>query len=91
MKAMEWIDQNREAPDFEEQLFLVGQDESAGPKKPSIFEGMTKEEKMAKVQEMQRQAREKRLAQEAKDRAENERNRARADKELAAAKRIADE
>ena len=53
-RAMEWIDNNREQPDFEEALMIVGQDANAssGPKKPSIFEGMTKEEKAAKIKEI---------------------------------------
>ena len=52
---------------------------------------MTKEEKAAKIAEMQKMAREKRMKEDAANAAENERNRARMDKELAAAKRIADE
>ena len=92
---MEWIDNNRNAPDFEEQLFIVQQSAggggAGGSGKPSAFAGLTKEEKAAKLKEMQRVAREKRMKEEAENAAENERNRARMDKELAAAKRIADE
>ena len=47
---MEWIDTNREAPDFEEPLMIVAQD--GGPKKPSAFAGLSKEEKAAKIAEM---------------------------------------
>lgn len=61
-RAMEWIDNNRNQPDFEEPLMIVGQDESA--KKPSQFAGMSKEEKAAKIKEIQAQARAKRLAEE---------------------------
>ena len=91
---MEWIDNNRNAPDFEEQLFIVQQSAgggAGGSGKPSAFAGLTKEEKAAKIKEMQAKAREKRMKEEAENAAENERNRARMDKELAAAKRIADE
>ena len=88
-RAFEWIENNRSAPDFEEPLMIVGQD--GGPKKPSRFAGMSKEEKEAAIREMQREAREKRLKEDAANKAENERNRARMDKELAAAKRIAEE
>ena len=88
-RALEWIDNNRNEPDFEEPLLIVGQD--SGPKKESQFAGMTKAEKEAKIRELQAQARAKRQKEEAANRAENERNRARMDKELAAAKRIADE
>ena len=49
-RAMEWIDQNREQPDFEEALMIVGQD--GGPKKPSAFAGLSKEEKAAKIAEL---------------------------------------
>ena len=68
---------------------IVAQD--GGPKKPSIFAGMTKEEKELKIREMQKAAREKRMAEDAKNARENEQARARMDKELAAAKRIAEE
>mmetsp|Transcript_4189 Transcript_4189/g.5574 ORF Transcript_4189/g.5574 Transcript_4189/m.5574 type:complete len:130 (+) Transcript_4189:473-862(+) len=88
-RAFEWIENNRSAPDFEEPLMIVGQD--SGPKKESVFAGMTKEEKAAKIKEMQTMAREKRMKEEEANRIENERNRARMDKELAAAKRIADD
>ena len=88
-RALGWIEDNRNAPDFEEALMIVAQD--GGPKKPSVFEGMTKEEKAAKIKEMQTMAREKRMKEEAANARENEANRARMDKELAAAKRIADE
>lgn len=46
-RAMEWIENNREAPDFEEALVVVGQ--SDGPSKPSKFAGLSKEEKAAKI------------------------------------------
>ena len=62
-RAMEWIDTNREAPDFEEPLMIVAQD--GGPKKPSMFAGLSKEEKAAKIKELQTAAREKRMKEEA--------------------------
>ena len=69
-RALGWIEDNRGAPDFEEPLMIVAQD--GGPKKPSIFAGLTKEEKELKIREMQRQAREKRMAQDAANARENE-------------------
>lgn len=42
---------------------IVAQD--GGPKKPSVFEGMTKEEKEIKIKEMQTKAREKRMREDA--------------------------
>ena len=70
---------------------IVAADPNAGPAKPSAFAGLSKEEKAAKILEMQKMAREKRLKEDNANRAENERARARMDKEMAAAKRIADE
>ena len=93
-RAMAWIEDNREQPDFEEALMIVSQSEgggAAGSGKPSQFAGLSKEEKAAKVAELQTKARAKRQAEEAANAIENEKNRARMDKELAAAKRIADE
>ena len=90
-RAMEWIDQNREQPDFEEALMIVGQQPGTKASKPSIFAGMTNEEKAAKIKEIQTQARAKRMAEDAKNARENEAARAKMDKELAAAKRIAEE
>ena len=49
---------------------IVAQD--GGPKKPSMFAGMTKEEKELKIREMQKAAREKRMAEDAKNARENE-------------------
>ena len=92
-RAMGWIEDNRSQPDFEEPLMIVAQGEggAGGSSKPSQFAGLSKEEKAAKIKELQAQARAKRQKEEAANAAENERNRARMDKELAAAKRIADE
>ena len=49
-RAMGWIEDNRNQPDFEEPLMIVGQD--SGPKKESMFAGMSKEEKAAKIKEL---------------------------------------
>ena len=51
-RAMEWIENNRNAPDFEEQLFIVTENPgggAGGSGKPSAFAGLTKEEKAAKI------------------------------------------
>ena len=91
-RAMGWIEDNREQPDFEEALMLMAQGEGgAASGKPSQFAGLSKEEKDAKIKELSAKARAKRLAEDTKNAAENEMNRVRMDKELAAAKRIADD
>lgn len=91
-RAMGWIEDNREQPDFEEALMIVAQSEGGGgSSKPSAFAGLSKEEKNAKMKELSAMARAKRAAEDSKNAAENEANRVRMDRELAAAKRIADE
>lgn len=57
---MDWIEKNKGSPDFEEELFIVAQQA-----KPSAFAGMSKEEKLAKVKEIQTAARMKRIKEEA--------------------------
>ena len=59
-RAMGWIEDNREQPDFEEPLMIVAQGEAGGAGKPSQFAGLSKEEKAAKIKELQAQARAKR-------------------------------
>ena len=88
---MGWIEQNQGAPDFEEELFLVGESKSSGPKKDSAFAGMSKEEKAVAAKELQAKIRAKMKAEEEKNKAENELAYAQAQKELAKAKRINDE
>jgi len=53
---MEWIDKNREAPDFEEALMMV-QGEQMTSSKQSAFAGLSKEEKAIKIKELQTAAR----------------------------------
>ena len=55
-RAMEWIDKNREAPDFEEALMMV-QGEQMTSSKQSAFAGLSKEEKAIKIKELQTAAR----------------------------------
>ena len=50
--AMQWIDANSEAPDFEEELKIVGQDGEEEIKKASRWAGMSKEEKEIKMKEL---------------------------------------
>ena len=54
-RAMEWIENNRSAPDFEEALMIVGQSNASGggSGKPSQFAGLSKAEKEAKIKELQ--------------------------------------
>ena len=56
-----------------------------------MFAGLTKEEKLAKAKELQAQIRARKAKEEAAMAFENEQARKKADKELAAAKRLADE
>lgn len=56
-RAMGWIEDNRQAPDFEEPLMIVAQGEGGaaggGSGKPSQFAGLTKEQKAEKIKELQ--------------------------------------
>lgn len=63
---MEWIEQNREAPDFEEQLFVVTEGPNGETAKQSKWAGLTKEEKLIKAKELQAEIRVKKLKEEAK-------------------------
>lgn len=54
-RAMAWIEDNREQPDFEEPLMIVSQSEAGGASgsgKVSQFAGLSKEEKAAKIAEL---------------------------------------
>lgn len=93
MKAMDWIEQHKNDADFEEELFIVVQQPGAAAAggTNSMFAGLTKEEKLAKAKELQQQIRARKAKEEAAMAFENEQARKKADKELAAAKRLADE
>ena len=55
-RALAWIEDNRNAPDFEEPLMIVKPDPNAiaaACGKPSQFAGLSKEEKAAKIKELQ--------------------------------------
>lgn len=84
-KAMEWIEAHMDDPDFQEPLVIVGQQESQ-PKS-----NLTAEEKLAKAKELQARARAIRAQKEAENAKESEEMRKRMDKELAAAKKKAEE
>ena len=80
-RAMGWIDENREAPDYEEQLMMVGQSNArgsggsgggGGAKEPSAFSLLSKEEKAEYIQQKQKLIREKMKKEEEKNKAENE-------------------
>lgn len=81
---MEWIDQHMDDADFEEELVIVAQQE-----KPKS--NLTLEERMEKAKELQARVRAKRMADDAKLARENEEARRIGDKELAAAKKLAEE
>jgi len=80
--ALEWIENNKTAPDFEEEMLMV-QDES----KPKL----SPEEAAERAKELQAKLREQRKKKEAEDELERERNRISGGKALAEAKRIMDE
>ena len=77
-RAMGWIEANRDAPDYEEPLMIMGQSNAGGSgggggsKEPSAFSKLSKEEKAAFIQEKQRAIREKMKKEEEKNKAENE-------------------
>ncbi len=83
-KAMEWIEQHLDDPDFNEELVIVG-------KKQSEFAGLTEEEKFQKVKQMQIEARKMIEAKEKANAIEREANRKKMEKELIEAKKIMDE
>jgi len=80
--AMEWIDKHRDDTDFEEQLFMVKQEE--GPR-------LSKEEAEAKAKELGKQVRERRAKKEAEDELERERNRILSGRGMQDAKRSIEE
>lgn len=84
-KAMEWIEAHMDDADFQEPLVIVGQAES----KPKS--NLTPEEKLAKAKELQERARAIRAKKEAENAKESEEMRKRIDKEMAAAKKKAEE
>ena len=80
--ALEWIESNKEAPDFEEEMLMV-QDES----KPKL----SPEEAAERAKELQIKLREARKKKDAEEELEREKNRIAGGKALADAKRIMDE
>jgi len=72
-KAMEWIYENQEQPDFEEELRLMGKQEKASA-------NMTQEEIKAKAKELQDYARKRHLQKEKERAEEAEKNRIRMSK-----------
>jgi len=84
-KAFEWIEKHCDDADFEEELQIVGQE--AGKPKSNL----TKEEKIAKAAELQKQVRARMAAQEEAQSKESEATRIKMDKEMAALKRVDDE
>eukprot|EP01016_Furgasonia_blochmanni_P024464 TRINITY_DN2637_c0_g1_i3.p1 TRINITY_DN2637_c0_g1~~TRINITY_DN2637_c0_g1_i3.p1 ORF type:complete len:337 (+),score=112.60 TRINITY_DN2637_c0_g1_i3:389-1399(+) len=82
-KAQEWIDQNKNEPDFEEELRIVKQADDA-PK-------LTPEEAAQKARELQQLLRQKRLEREKEEELERERSRIKGGKELTEARRAMEE
>lgn len=81
-KAIDWINENKASPDFEEELRIVGQQD--GPK-------LSKEEAAQKAKELQRLIREKRLAREKEEELERERNRIKGGKAMTEARKALEE
>eukprot|EP01017_Pseudomicrothorax_dubius_P034863 TRINITY_DN4825_c0_g1_i1.p1 TRINITY_DN4825_c0_g1~~TRINITY_DN4825_c0_g1_i1.p1 ORF type:complete len:352 (-),score=117.89 TRINITY_DN4825_c0_g1_i1:62-1117(-) len=86
--AIQWIYENKDEPDFEEELTLVEQ-EGGGEQKPKVV--LTPEEAAKQAMELQRMLREKRLAREKEEEREREKERVRSGKEMAMAKKMLDE
>jgi len=83
-KAMDWINEHMDDEDFNEELVIVGQQESAGSK-------YTLEERQAKAAQLQKEVRARIEAKDKQRAIENEAARKKLDKEMAAAKLINDE
>ena len=83
--GLQWIDEHSEDPDFNEELRIVGQTESA-PKST-----LTKEERIAKAKALQEEIRRKRAAEEKRLQEEQEKNRVKYAKEMSEMKRKVEE
>jgi uncharacterized UBP type Zn finger protein len=79
--AMEWITEHQEDPDFNEQLFIVGQ-EGEGSLKKQYQGNLSKEERIAIAQEKIKAARARREEEEKQNKLEMERNRILQSKEM---------
>jgi len=80
--ALNWIEEHRNDPDFEEEMRIVAQKEE---------KKLTPEEAMAKAMELQKMLREKRKKREEEEALERERNRIQSGKALSEAKRALQE
>lgn len=81
--ALEWLEQNKDEPDFNEQLFIVGQAGSTSK--------LTPEEAKQKAKELQKQLRIKRAEKDKELERQREKDRLRVGKELAEARRKQEE
>jgi len=88
-KALEWIEMHSNEPDFEEELFIVGQED--GPKRDPNRPKLSKEEALQKAKELQETIRKKRKEEEKKQNEENEKQRIASTKMMQEAKRKLDE
>lgn len=85
--AIEWMDQNKNEPDFNEQMFLVAPDPGAQQESGIKRSNLTPEEAKAQAKELQRQIREKRAAKEAELEKQREADRIRGGKDMTEALR----
>jgi uncharacterized UBP type Zn finger protein len=86
--AIDWIDQNKDAPDFNEPMFLVAPDQNATqapgvPKKSNL----TPEEAKRQAKELQKKLREQRAIKEKALEEQREADRLRSGKDISIAKR----
>lgn len=88
--ALEWIGEHNEDPDFNEQMFIVGQD-GEGELKQQYQGNLSKEERIKIAEEKIKAARLKRAEDEKINAIEMEKNRILNNKAMQEAKRINDE
>lgn len=86
-EALKWIEENKDQPDFNEALYVVGQSGGPGAKRSN----MTKAEAEAKALELQRELRKKREQREKEEEIRREKERIRGGKELIEARRLLEE
>ena len=86
-EALKWIEENKNQPDFNETLYVVGTSSEPGTKRSN----MSKAEAEAKAIELQRELRKKREQREKEEEIQREKERIRGGKELVEARRALEE
>ena len=85
--AMDWLDQNKDQPDFEEQMFIAAPDPNAEQVGGLKRSNLTPEEARAKAKELQKQLRAKRAQKEEELEKQREADRLRGGKDMTEAMR----